>query len=48
MNPFKFNDHLNLIRILKSDKYIKNKLITINYQNQRVKEIDDFIIKLVF
>ena len=30
MNPFKLNDHMNIIRMLKSNEYIKNKLIKIN------------------
>ena len=46
MNPFKLNDHMNIIRILKSDEYIKNKLIKINEQNQKIKVIDNIYNKI--
>ena len=46
MNPFKLNDHMNIIRLLKSDEYIKNKLIKINEQNQKVKTIDNIYNKI--
>ncbi len=46
MNPFKRNDHMNIIRMLKSDEYIKNKLIKINEQNQKIKVIDNVYNKI--
>ena len=46
MNPFKLNDHMNIIRMLKSDEYIKNKLIKINEQNQKIKVIDNVYNKI--
>ena len=46
MNPFKLNDHMNIIRLLKSDEYIKNKLIKINEQNQKIKVIDNVYNKI--
>ena len=46
MNPFKLNDHMNIIRMLKSDEYIKNKLIKINEQNQKIKSIDNIYNKI--
>ena len=46
MNPFKLNDHMKLIRMLKSDEYIKNKLIKINEQNQKIKVIDNVYNKI--
>ena len=46
MNPFKLNDHMNIIRFLKSDEYIKNKLIKINDQNQKIKVIDNIYNKI--
>ena len=46
MNPFKLNDHMNIIRLLKSDEYIKNKLNKINEQNQKIKTIDNIYINI--
>ena len=46
MNPFKLNDHMNIIRILKSNEYIKNKLHKINEKNQKVKTIDNIYNKI--
>ena len=46
MNPFKLNDHMNIIRILKSNEYIQNKLIKINEQNHKVKTIDNIYNKI--
>jgi hypothetical protein len=46
MNPFKLNDHMNIIRLLKSDEYIKNKLNKINEQNQKIKVIDNVYNKI--
>ena len=37
---------MNIIRMLKSDDYIKNKLIKINEQNQKVKVIDNIYNKI--
>ena len=33
-NSFKLDDHMNIMRILKSNEYIKNKLDRIQQQNQ--------------
>ena len=46
MNPFKLNDHMNIIRFLKSDEYTKNKLTKINDQNQKIKVIDNIYNKI--
>ena len=37
---------MNIIRLLKSDEYIKNKLIKINEQNQKIKLIDNIYNKI--
>ena len=37
---------MNIIRMLKSDDYIKNKLIKINEQNQKIKVIDNVYNKI--
>ena len=37
---------MNIIRMLKSDEYIKNKLIKINEQNQKIKVIDNVYNKI--
>ena len=37
---------MNIFRVLKSDEYIKNKLIKINEQNQKIKSIDNIYNKI--
>ena len=45
-NTFKLNDHMNIIRILKSNDYIKTKLNKITANNQKVKVLDNIYNKI--
>ena len=46
MNRHKLDDHMNIMRLLKSNDYIKNKLDHIHQQNQKVKILDNIYNKI--